>query len=521
MISDLAQGSPGTRDTDVCIVGAGPVGISLALLLARRGIKVMLLESGATGTDVAAQALNEGTITGHMHRGSTAGRFRGIGGTSRRWGGQLLAFEPVNFERREWVPDSGWPFARTELECHYRTALELEGMAGSIEDDSVLRAKVGHVELPQPNLELRFSRWCPEPDFSVLHGAELKSSREIDCWVHATVGEFAVDGERVIAVHARSGAHSMEVRARHFVVAVGAIETARLLLQPLPDGSQPPWIRLGCPVGHFFQDHLALECADVAPRRSEDLHQLLDMLYVGRFRYQPRLHLAAHVQREQRCLAAGGILVFRSHLAQFAAATRTAVKSFLRDPGARTFWTAARASLGSGTFVPRQAWRLLRHRRAYNPSDSGVRLLCFVEQMPRSASRISLAEERDALGMRRVRIDWRLGVEELTAARAFSREVARAFESSGIARVLIEPALEALDPAFLHTGWDNYHHMGTARIGASPAQGVLDADLRILGTSNAFACGCAAFPTGGFENPTHTAIALAARLAQHLSCRSP
>jgi choline dehydrogenase-like flavoprotein len=194
MISDLAPDGPAAREADVCIVGAGPVGIALALLLARHGIHVLLLESGDSGADAGAQALNEAAVTGHPHRGATTGRFRGIGGTSRRWGGQLVPFEPINFEQRDWVPHSGWPFPREQLEHHYRTALDLEGMTGSLEDDALLRTKIGHWEMLRPNLDLRFSRWCPEPDFAILHGGELKQSSGIDCWTHSTVTGFAMDG---------------------------------------------------------------------------------------------------------------------------------------------------------------------------------------------------------------------------------------------------------------------------------------------------------------------------------------
>jgi choline dehydrogenase-like flavoprotein len=216
------------------------------------------------------------------------------------------------------------------------------------------------------------------------------------------------------------------------------------------------------------------------------------------------------------------LLVFRSARAEAVGALRTAARQFLRAPSSAALLGAARtATIGNAGLVARQAWRYVVERRAFNPDDLGMRLLCFVEQPAREDSRVTLGQNVDAFGMRRAALHWVLGAAELQAAGHFASSVQDAFRACGLAEVRIEPALAAQDAGFLDRGWDNFHHMGTARMAEGPRDGVVDRNLAMFGAANGYICGCAVFPNGGFSNPTHTAIALAVRLAEHLAqaCR--
>lgn len=517
MLSDLRNHIGDEETADICVVGAGPVGIVLALALGRAGLRVCLLESGGALVEDDAQQLNTAEIVGRHHRGIHTGRFRAMGGTSTRWGGQLLPYEPINFEQREWVQHSGWPISDSDLAPYYKRAHGFEGMAGSEADDSRLHEIAGTTADAFPGIEMRFSRWCPQPDFAQLHGAEIAASASIRCVLHATVTSVSVAGGRMDSVIA-TGLHGrkLRVKAKRFAFCGGAIETARLLLQATEQGAPAPWATENSVLGQYFQDHPTFECADVLPIDDGRLHTMMDMIYRRGHRYQPRIHLGAAFQCRLRTLSVGGLLVFRTSAAEGVSATRSAVRALLQKPSARGALDVARASRSNLPFIARQGWRYAIHRRAYNPSDQGIRLMAFVEQPPRSSSRVTLAKGRDALGMLQARLEWKLGEEELLTVFQFAHVVKAAFEGAGLARVVLEPTLAAKDPEFLHRGWDNYHHMGTARAATTPADGVVDRNLAIFQCPNAYVCGCAVFPTGGFANPTHTAIALAVRLADHL-----
>ena len=132
MIRDLEQEQPGAEQRadvcDVCIVGAGAAGIVLAVELARLGRRVTLLEGGGATIEQESQEPYRSEVVGHEHRGIHTGRFRAQGGTTTKWGGQILELDAIDFERREWVSGSGWPFAKSELAASYARALELEGI---------------------------------------------------------------------------------------------------------------------------------------------------------------------------------------------------------------------------------------------------------------------------------------------------------------------------------------------------------------------------------------------------------
>src|SRR5207245_319558 len=149
--------------------------------------------------------------------GIHTGRFRVHGGTTTRWGGQILELDEIDFERRPWVPGSGWPFPKSELKRHYARALELEGVAGAIQQDAEVWKAIGEPEPHFQNLQPYFSRWCPEPNFAILHAKSLESEN-IRVWLHANVVDLVLDGETVRAVRCKTlTGTEAEFRATEFV----------------------------------------------------------------------------------------------------------------------------------------------------------------------------------------------------------------------------------------------------------------------------------------------------------------
>src|SRR5262249_43498314 len=196
---------------------------------------------------------------------------------------------------------------------------------------------------------------------------------------------------------------------------------------------------------------------------------------------------------------------------------RLAARQFLSGSMNRTTLAAAlRSGVPVAPIIARMAWRYVFQKRAFNPCDGGCRLLAFVEQAPNRSSRLTLSDERDALGMLRSKLDWRVGQLEIDTLANFAYEVKVAFESKQLAEVDIEKPVAARDLAFTSRCWDNFHDMGCARMATSPNVGAVDANLRLFGSKNGYVCSSAVFPSGTFANTTHTSIALAIRLAEHL-----
>jgi choline dehydrogenase-like flavoprotein len=162
----------------------------------------------------------------------------------------------------------------------------------------------------------------------------------------------------------------------------------------------------------------------------------------------------------------------------------------------------------------RQTARYALQHRAYNPSGE-VSLRVHCEQPPDSESTITLAEQRDSLGLLRARLDWRISELELETIRHYAETAVASLAQ--VAEVQPDSALLNRDPSFLDKCDDSNHHMGGMRMAISPTRGVVNPDLLLNGTRNVYICSGAVFPTSGFSNPTHTVLALAMKLADHLA----
>ncbi|HWF11059.1 MAG TPA: GMC family oxidoreductase [Bryobacteraceae bacterium] len=521
MIIDLDQSVelPPLSST-VCIAGAGAAGIALAIELAGRGVGVTLLESGGLHPEPATQNLYQSDVAGLRHRGVHCGRFRVLGGTTTQWGGQILPLDSHDFEHRRWVPRSGWPFSKSVLKPFYRRALELEGLAGAWLDDTDVWKSIG---VPAPDfgdsLIPFFSRWCPEPDFGRLFRDPLRENANITVLLHANVCEILLDGSRqaIAGLRCRTlEGREAVVTADAYVICLGGIESARLLLQPLADDARAPWNESGM-TGRFFQDHIDASLIQVRPRSPKRLHRWFDNFYHRGFKYHPKLKLSASEQQRRNCLSIGATFEFRSRKAERVANLREGAQKFRR--GLLNTGEALRLArhVPDAGLLLRQAARFKLRGRAYNPDDAGIFLRVHCEQAPDPDSRIILTSARDATGMRRIRLCWRVGELEIATMRHFSEVVRQAFARSGFADVTAIPALEEGGAALFERFDDSNHHMGATRMANSCDGGVVNPDLRLFGVRNGYVCSSSVFPTGGFSNPTHTLIALAVRLAAHLA----
>ncbi|HEY4008534.1 MAG TPA: GMC family oxidoreductase [Acidobacteriaceae bacterium] len=514
MIRDLLREKPSPDfHPQVCIVGAGAAGICLAVELTKQGKTVMLLEGGGRDIEDAAQEPYRSEVVGHVHRGIHTGRFRAHGGTTNRWGGQIYELNHEDFDRRDWIPSSGWPLTHADLEPFYERALHFEGLGRVLRNDTdVWRS----LNLPQPSfpaLQSYLTRWCPEPNFARLHARTLETSENLHIWLHANAVDIVLEDETVRALRVRTqqGSETL-IHADHFIFAMGTIECVRFFLQPR--AGQLPWNGSGL-LGRHFQDHVDANAARVLPRDRRRFGSLFDNIFLRGFKYHPKLRLTPEEQRRACVLNCAGTMSFSSDIDEALATTKTTAKHLLRGrfnelSSANILHSARHAPL-----LVRQAVRYALQHRIYNPANSDIRLRVHCEQRPDSESTITLSTERDSLGLLRSRLDWRISPLELETIRTFAQTAASSLAE--VAHLELDPALVSNDPALLDRCDDSNHHMGGMRMAASPGEGVVTPDLRLQGTRNVFVCSGAVFPTSGFSNPTHTVLALALRLADHVA----
>ena len=520
MIRDLdrAGGMP-DASFDVAIVGTGAAGIALALTLREQGLRVLMLEAGGSGFEQQAQNLYAAENGGLPYEGATQGRFRQFGGSTTQWGGQILETPDHVFAPRPWVAGSGWPFGKDVLEPYYARSIKLLGLTGAIERAGELWTRLG-TEPPglEPELRSHISRWCPVTNFTRLFAGALAGDDKLTVVLHASVTSIQLGSEgeiRALRCRNLKGAE-LKVAATSFVFCPGGIETSRMLLQPTEDGSSGPWTLSGW-VGRHYQDHISGFVATIEGCAPDRAGALFDYLAADGHRYHPKLELAPAMQRSLETLDCCATVVSttrgRDDLAH-------AFETFRMLKTRRSEVGLARGLHFLANFH-RLAWHRLPFGRRASPwSDrSGriMRLNVHSEQEPLSAGRISLTSSRDALGCRKARVEWRAGSQEVHTIRRFVEVAGRVFEQAGLGRVVPDAGIMEDEDAVVAAYGENSHHIGGARMATRAADGVVDTDLRLFGTSNGYVCGSAVFPSAGYPNPTHTILALAIRLGDHLA----
>jgi choline dehydrogenase-like flavoprotein len=519
-ILDLEKSeAPVSYSCETVIIGAGAVGITMAVELSRRGQNVILLEAGGMSLEMQSQAIfRNARSSGFKLDGLHAGRFRLLGGTTNFWGGQLVPFDPIVFERRPWIDSEGWPIDHNELEQYYARVMSLVGMDGAEETDQAVWQRAATAPPPlDDDLQLFLTRWVKTPNFAKLFRADLAGTL-FKTIIHANVVglEPNASNDRIARVHVRTlGGRKATIAAHRIILACGTIEIARLLMLPFMDGRKTPWSDNPW-LGRAYLDHLDTTVAEVKPRKGRAFHNTFENLFFDGYKYNPKIKLGEKVQRERNLLGVAGAFIFRTSYEENAQNAKLFLRSVLSGKLPENFWQFPAHAMALSRIALPLAYRYFRDNRTFHPSGSPVIFRVTSEQVPQAASRISLREERDALGLPLVDVDWRIDGRELETIAYFSERVRDSLHAAQLADLEIHPALLERDPRFLEGASDTYHQMGGARMGHGPRDGVVDRNLQVFGTSGLYVAGAAVIPSSGFPNCTLTAMALGIRLCDRL-----
>ncbi|MEM8630067.1 MAG: GMC family oxidoreductase [Pseudomonadota bacterium] len=502
---------------DICIVGAGIAGLVLARALAESGLSVWLLESGGKKVERRPQSLNEG----RSNLGDypfVSSRVRAFGGTSTRWTGACVELDPGDFDARDWVPHSGWPFGKEELDDHYAAARADFGISPVPHYD----AHLARSPLNGSDLEARTVAYSAPLDIGRRYKKLVAESRTVHCVLNATVTELFLSacGTRVARVAcATPDGDSFEVTARAVVLASGGIENARLLL-----ASNATHIRglgnIHDTLGRYHMEH-PIKVVGVLPigDRAGDLRDFTNRRVVNGTEVQGTFGLSRATRRRES--------LFDMHLRAYRYSALEDDPAIIRGKratapeasGARRQRDIARDMLAA--LRPQSAAYLgwhLRNKLCERASFDHVRFMAFVEQEPDPENRIMLANDRDRFDKPLPHLSIRESETMQRSVRLTMSLMEKALLAAGFGR------LRHGDDALAHlTAYDAYglHQMGSTRMSDNPRHGVVDRNCRIHGLSNAFVAGSSVFPTGGASNPTWTIAALARRLARHLEKEVP
>jgi len=513
---------------DLCIIGSGPAGSTIARELSGTGLRVTLLESGGFTRSLEADALNEVENIGRprvVDQWSVRNRI--VGGSSHTWGGRCAAFDAVDFEERPWVPESGWPFQIGDLVPYLdRTAPYLGLAVGSGFSDEGFWTLAGRtpprsgtdpeVLLPffwqfsrddeesYPYEYMRIGRHLANrlgPNITLVTGATARRINPVESGRAVRSVEFAAPDGR-----------QRTLSASTVVLCGGAIENARILLSSdtvTPNG-------LGNDhdlVGRYFMDHSRGPVGSFEVAGSEPLQKRFGRYNFRGHLFRAGLRLSPQIQRAEKllnCAAWLGEVV----------APDDPWDALRRVFSGKPQWPSDAVAIASN------AGHLVRGLKDYFVERNGIprklgglSLDCMCEQRPDRDSRVMLSAQRDRFGMRLSRIDWRIHEDEPRTMRRMAELVAEQFVRMGLPPLVLEPWVR--DRAdFPPTITDVAHPAGTTRMSGDPTKGVVDAQCCVHGVEGLYIAGSSVFPTVGHCNPTQMIVALALRLADHLKART-
>jgi choline dehydrogenase-like flavoprotein len=562
-------------EVDLAIIGSGPAGYSIAREFAGSTVRVLVLESGVLTEEPAYTELNRIEKIGEPRAAEQVKRrnnFHGaqsrswsnddqpygvrnrvLGGASLAWVGKSAAFAPIDFEKRNWVPHSGWPFTRQSVVPYLDRAAELLNLGPNCYDEQLWELMAAKPIEPQLNkAKLRsffwqFARSRINKMDVTRFGEEFRQLRaaNIRVLLNATVTHIdthpetrAFESLEVSTIEGRT----VKVKAAAVVLAAGGIENPRLLLasnriHAAGVGNERDL------VGRFLMDHPG---ARIGHFRLADLDKINDRFGFYGVRGRERWHMYMHglvlsdeVQAEELLLNCALYVIGQRAVDDPWEAIKRLLKLRSKRPlqdirsivaNSDLLLTGVGNLLLSGRLVPEAikekainsiiAWfpnLVVREqlRRGLPHKIDRLDIDAISEQRPDRDSRIMLSERRDRFGMPLALADWRIGRHERMSIIRLAHHLRDELQRVGLPVPVLEDWVAQSRPedgVFI----DMAHPCGTTRMAENPREGVVDPQCRVHGVEGLYIAGSSVFPTASHVNPTLMIMALAVRLADQI-----
>lgn len=457
----------------VCIIGSGPAGITIARKLDAAGIPVVIFEAGSKDWTEQSQDFYRGQTIGDPYFDLDVTRLRYFGGCSNHWAGWCRVLDAHDFQPKSWVPDTGWPIARTDIEPYLKEVHDILDLV-EFRPDVPVSEDISWVQLIK----------SPAVRFAEKFYDDLDKSRNIAVVLNTSVRELAGDGRRITAAHICSnGADAGTFSADYFIPCTGGLENSRLLLWS-NEQSNGGVVPNATALGRYWMEHPQFEGGNAILANYDEFE--LDA--TSEVFFSPS---TAAMERKQ-------IMNFGIRLIEMPYA---GVKRLIADLACVAPDTAEWA-----------AYQLdLRLRCA-------AQLYVGWEQAPVFSNHVALSKtERDGLGVPRIELNWKKTEMERRTLTEGLRLFGETLAAKNLGRVRLADWLVNGEDYPADQELAGHHHMGGTRMSEDPNKGIVDRNCKVHGMDNLYVGGSSVFATSGQCNPTTTIVALAARLGDHLS----
>jgi choline dehydrogenase-like flavoprotein len=501
----------------VCIIGAGPVGISIALWLGRSGVKTLLVDKGPVRP--RAPRRPGGDLSSKTHASDRDTLAYGLGGTTSRWGGRCVRLDDLDFERRDYVTSAAWPIAHGDIKKFYYDACNVLGCPPGFD----------RLECGEDDFVASPESWAFPRNIAIANRTELIASRTVHIVLETQVTDVRLDREtsRILALGVVHKSSPSNVYADQFVIACGGRENARLLLNLQADVPRLFGGQSG-PLGKYYMGHLTGQISKIRFCSGRAAETFLVQRHGKGCFTSNRLQPSASTQR---CLGLLNLAMWPHNpdIGKTPSISPAASAAFFREVAAGKRKVLARESLSHAAALARHpasaAAASVAALKAYyrdglpflqlRDPDNEYHLRYHSEQLPRASNQVRLSDRKDEFGQRHVEPlfgycenDCRSVVSAHHALDKWLRERklgVLAFSEGELGELVASQAT------------DGYHQIGLTRMGRNREEGVVDLNSRVFDLGNLYVAGSSVFVTSGQANPTLPAVAFGARLAQHLA----
>lgn len=492
---------------DICIIGAGATGLSIALEWDNSPYKVILLEGGGFDYDDKVQELYNGKITGHPYFPMKSSRLHYFGGSTGHWGGMCSTFDEIDFLKRDWVDYSGWPVTYKDIESFYPRVHPILDLGPYEWDAKYWEEKNALKRLPFDDNVIWDKMWqfSPPTRFGTKYKDAIVNSKNIHLYTYANVVDISavenVSAVKEVIVKNYAGKQHT-VKAKYFILACCSIQNSRLLLA---SNKQAP-AGLGNDndvVGRFFMEHPHYESGELWLKESNPL------AFYEMNGLRPRAELAISKKMQEKLKILNATISLMP--LEFTKNKISNIKMWTYDDPRKSMDSTHKYSTyDKRNFFDRHFMKSKLYK-AYG-------FITGIEQAPNPLSRVVLSDEKDALGVPRANLDWKMSPLDKKTVFKISEILGQQVGAAGIGRVrlpqfIVDEKTDSIPPNYVSGSW---HHMGTTRMSDNPKNGVVDANCKVHGISNLYITGASCFPTGGAVNPTYTAVAVSLRLSDYL-----
>ncbi len=520
---------------DICIIGGGVAGIAAAKDFLNGNQDVIILESGGEYPDNKTQTLTTGRNSGLEYYDLETTRTRAFGGTSLTWtidlnkdeeiGVRLREMDRIDFEERDWIPNSGWPITKKELDPYYEKANQFCKIGPHNYDVNHWedKSETPRLRFKDNSVETAIFQFANREVFYKDYKEEISQSSNLKFFLNATVlkinlTESVSQVENVIAIN-RNG-QKFTVKANYFMVSVGGLETPRLLL--LSNDQMKSGIgNQNDLVGRYFMEHPHLWSGVFYPS-NPSLYKKLALYSIHhrhRIPIMGKWVLPEKTLRSEKLMNCAMSIHYEPNLKK-----KKSLKSFnkLRKNLFRlkldgdTKKAFKKLVKESDTLLNIVKDKLIVHERKLDRNHDvkydGFKLNIMSEQLPDPDSRVELDTIRDMYDQPKLKLHWKLNPFDIRNIRRYQEIIDAELRKNNHGVLDIELKGNEI-PGDIHGGW---HHMGTTRMHRRPEKGVVDENCKVHGVENLYIAGSSVFPTGGYANPTLTLIALTLRLTDHI-----